>query len=394
MKLYHFIFKGFKKFKSNSGFLSFNYYLSIFLIAFSLSAIILTDSLTSGYKTEIINRVKSLNPDYKITSNLYNFISKDTFRNFNNEIDEPHLNLIPYIEKPGVIINKRSNNYSSFSQREEVYIVGLDFNLMYQNHPLSQYLNKSDIILNDNEIIIGKYLSEKVKKDINDEIIILSYDEIKNSFIANTFIVKNIYDTGTETDEYLVYSNINSINDINDNYYCDGIYVYIDNGYSIENFKINNDFFNKEKISYSSLMKFLNSFDKPVKFLMWIVLFLSIYSLSALIYNFIIDKRRDFKILHILGCSHKKLKKIMIFLTFYISLIGIFFGLLSSILFIYFQNKFEIISLPSKKIFQISILTADFNLFHFILYPILILILSILVTIYVFNKNVGLIKDD
>ena len=83
----------------------------------------------------------------------------------------------------------------------------------------------------------------------------------------------------------------------------------------------------------------------------------------------------------------------MIFLTFYISLIGIFFGLLSSISFIYLQNKFGIISLPSKKIFQISILTADFNLFHFILYPIIILILSILVTIYVFNKNVGLIKD-
>ena len=79
MKLHHFIFTGFKTFKSKSGFVSFNYYLSILLIAFSLTAIILTDSFTDGYKKELLSRVKSLNPDYKVTSNLYYYISQADF---------------------------------------------------------------------------------------------------------------------------------------------------------------------------------------------------------------------------------------------------------------------------------------------------------------------------
>ena len=67
MNSFYFIFSRFKKLKSKKGFLSFNFYLSISLISFSLIAIILTDSFTQGYKTEIFSKLNSLNPDFKIT---------------------------------------------------------------------------------------------------------------------------------------------------------------------------------------------------------------------------------------------------------------------------------------------------------------------------------------
>ena len=84
----------------------------------------------------------------------------------------------------------------------------------------------------------------------------------------------------------------------------------------------------------------------------------------------------------------------MIFLTLYTSVIGIIIGSFLSVLFIYLQNNFGIITLPSRKIFQISILTANIDLYYFIIYPILILFLSFLLTYYFFNKNLGIIKND
>ena len=137
-----------------------------------------------------------------------------------------------------------------------------------------------------------------------------------------------------------MYTSISSIRNNQNSYYSDGIYVYQNNDNKNIDFNYTNPIFNKEKLSYDNLVNFLNSFDLPIKFLMWIMLFLSFYSLSSLIYSFIIDKKNDLKILYILGCSYNDLRTLMIILSAYISLIGIFIGSVIAILCIYIQNKF------------------------------------------------------
>ena len=394
MKLHHFIFTGFKTFKSKSGFVSFNYYLSILLIAFSLTAIILTDSFTDGYKKELLSRVKSLNPDYKVTSKLYSYISQADFDVFKSNVDTSHFYFVPYMETAGVIVSKATKNGIAYSQREEVYLQGINFNLVPDRLPLKNFLQNNNFNVKENEIIIGKYLSERISKYINDKVIILFYDNKEKTFIGNNFTIKDIYDTGTQADEYLVYTSISSIRNNQNSYYSDGIYVYQNNDNKNIDFNYTNPIFNVEKLSYDNLVNFLNSFDLPIKFLMWIILFLSFYSLSTLIYSFIIDKKNDLKILYILGCSYNDLRTLMIILSAYISLIGIFIGSVTAILCIYIQNNFEIISLPSRKIFQISILKGDVNFQYFIFYPILILIFSSILSFFIFNKNIGQIKND
>ena len=378
MKSYHFIFNGFKKFKSKSGFLAFNFYLSVFLIAFSLMAIILTDSFTSGYKNEILTNVKSLNPDYKITPNMSNYISQGDYTTIKESINNTKLYLVPFIETAGVIINKITKDDITYSQREEVYINGLDFNIAPKNLPLRNFLKYNNSEILENEIIIGKYLSDRLDKYINDQITILFYNSSQMSFFAKNYIISNIYDTGTQADDYIVYVSISSINESKTKYYSDGIYVYKENNKEKIDLNYSDPLFNVEKLSYDNLVKFLNTFDLPIKFLMWILLFLSCYTLTSLTYNFILDKKDDFKILHILGFSYTNLRRLMIFLTLYTSVIGIIIGSFLSVLFIYLQNNFEIITLPSRKIFQISILTANIDLYYFIIYPILILFLCFL----------------
>ena len=78
MSAFYFIFSRFKKLKSKKGFLSFNFYLSVSLITFSLISIILTDSFTKGYKNEIFSKLSALNPNFKISKkSLTNFSFQD-----------------------------------------------------------------------------------------------------------------------------------------------------------------------------------------------------------------------------------------------------------------------------------------------------------------------------
>ena len=67
--------------------------------------------------------------------------------------------------------------------------------------------------------------------------------------------------------------------------------------------------------------------------------------------------------------------------------IVIFIGILISSLVIYLQNQFQIINLPSEKIFQLTFLPAHFDIFYFIKYPIFLILFTILISLYVFNKN-------
>ena len=136
----------------------------------------------------------------------------------------------------------------------------------------------------------------------------------------------------------------------------------------------------------TNISSFLNSFDIPIKLLMWILLLLSVYSLSSLIYNFLVQKKEDLKLLQILGYSYYDLRKIIVLINLYISTISIFLGIIISSLFIYLQNKLFLIKLPSEKIFQLSDIPAHFNIVYFIKYPIFILVFTIIVSIYIFNK--------
>ena len=108
MDAFYFIFSRFKKLRSKKDFLSFNFYLSIFLITFSLIAIILTDSFTQGYKNEIFSKFSSLNSDFKITNSDNSSIDFDGFVSISNDLSliKEEIIYTPYIEKAAIIFSE------------------------------------------------------------------------------------------------------------------------------------------------------------------------------------------------------------------------------------------------------------------------------------------------
>ena len=390
MDAFYFIFSRFKKLKSKKGFLSFNFYLSICLISFSLVSIILTDSFTAGYKNSIFSKLSSINPDFKITNNYQSNISllEFTYLDRNLSFTEKDIVYSPYIEKTAIVFSENNflfNPKESYKQREGVYVLGIEESFLLNNVLINQYFKNQDLFFSDNSIIIGKYLSEKIKKTINDKIDLLFFDSTSKNFIAKRFIIRNIYNTQTQNDEFLVYVPISTLRD--SSFYCDGIigdFLELNKNSSID---IDHQNYTIEYWDSKNILKFLNSFDIPLKLLMWVLMFLSIYSLSSLIFNFLIEKKEDLRILYLMGCEKNKLRYILISISLYVSVIAILIGSFFSCLIIFLQNKFQIINLPSDKIFQLTFLPAHFNIIYFIKYPIFLILFTILISLYIFNKN-------
>ena len=387
MTSFFFIFSKFKKLKSKRGFLSFNFYLSVFLIAISLSAIIITDSLTDGYKKEIFSKLSSLNPDFTINKKYTHFFTSSDYLKLKNELSN-FKNIIysPYFEKSGILLSEsKISDDIKYKQREGIYILGLNQELLYSNNLISRYLMHEKSNLSDSDIIIGNHLAKKINKSINDEVYILIYNIEIKEFEAKKYIINNIYETNTQNDEFLIYSDLKTLKNNNDSIHSGGIV-----GYYLDNKNNSIEISDKSIIisdwDTSNLLQFLNTFDTPIKLLMWILLFLSTYSLSLLVYNFINIKNKDIKLLYILGYSFSSMRKIMILINLYVSFISILIGLSFSFLFITLQNKFQLISLPSEKIFQLSYIPAHVDIIYFIKYPIFILLFTITISVYFFNK--------
>tara|TARA_Y100001970_G_scaffold204995_1_gene249601 strand:- start:1914 stop:3113 length:1200 start_codon:yes stop_codon:yes gene_type:complete len=399
MNLFFFIFSKFKNIKINKGFLSFNFYLSIFLISISLTALILTESFTSGYKKSILSKIGAFSSDVRIVSNQDIHFNDAQYQFYNNlSKTDNNIDWSFFKESIGIIFSKnKSSSFDSlkYSQREGVYVLGLNQYAFDHLIDIKKYFLKDDNQISNDNIIIGNFLAKKLNKTFGDSITLIIPNS-QNDVKFHNFIISNIYHTGTKMDNFLIYISMDRIKYLSDSTITGIMANFDSNNYNdIFNF-INDD---SIAIKYKNddnlaIINFLNKFDRPIKLLMWILMFLSLYSLSTVMYNFIIEKKKDLKILYCLGLNSNYLKKITVSISFYITLISILIGIFLSTIIIYIQNKFHIINLPSEQIFQVSILPADFSFIYLIKYPLILLITAFLMTFYIYKRKIEINFND
>ena len=387
MSTFLFIFSRFKKFKTKRGFLSFNYYLSIFLISFSLFSTIISDSLTSGYKNEINKKIRSLNFNFEITKHNSSYFTINEYRVINQKLNDNKLFFSPLIEHTGIIFVKNLFNEKSnetYNQREGFYLRGLDSRYL-RNSSIAEYFVKENYIFKDSDIIISKHLSNKIKKEINDTINLLFLDDKQTSFHSKKYIIRNLFSTNTQFDDFLVFAPIESLNFNKDGVHFSKI-IGDKNQKQLQKYKLDYSLYKVTYWNSNYMLKFLDTFDVPIKLLMFFIMFLSVYSLSSLISTFMLEKKHDLTLLNLLGVSYNNIKLLIIALSSYITLISIFFGSLASMLFIYIQNKFQLIKLPSERVFQMDFIPADFNISFIVKYPLFLMFLTIIISLYFNNK--------
>ena len=270
---------------------------------------------------------------------------------------------------------------------------------------IKNYFLKDGLKFSKNDIIIGKSLANNLNKGINDSVTLIFFDN-HNDLIFHHFNISNIYDIGIDQDKIKVYVHFDtfrsllnglnkpSVNSIDNNLnYCDALLgKFLDNNVNdVDKLKViinNNDFeVASWDVKYRQIISFLNQFDVPVQILMWILMFLSIYSLFSLLVNFLIQKQSNIHTLYFLGISKKYIKYLFLFINLYIVTISIAIGNLLSLILIYFQNKYKIIKFPSEEIFLIDFLPADIKIIYFIKYSLLFIFTTILASLIIFRKK-------
>ncbi len=385
MQSFFFIFSRFKRLDSRKGFLSFAYYLSICLISFSLFTTIISESLTDGYKKEIKSKISAFNFDFKIYKNNFKSFSLNDLNQFINLYEKQNSNshVTPYKELNGIIFIENNIDSINYYQREGFQAHGFKKEYIIENHKINNYLLNEMTSFGDSSIIIAESLSKKINKKINDSVKLLFYLKETNTFVGKEFTISNIFSTNTQYDEFMILLALEGI-DFGDGEYCDNIVGNFSN--KRDNIKIDFKNFNIEYWNSDYLSKFLDTFDIPIKLILIILMMLSLYSLSSLIFNFLEEKKHNLKLLYILGYSIKNIRLVILFLSLYITFVSIIIGSILSTTFIFLQNKFQLIRLPSKQIFQIEYIPASFDLFYFIKYPFLLIIFSIIMSLLFFNR--------
>ena len=387
MQSFFFIFSRFKKLDSRKGFLSFTYYLSICLISFSLFTSIISESLTDGYKKEIKSKISAFNFDFKIYKNNFQSFSFDNLNQFlyffENENENFNSHLTPYKEINGIIFIENNFDSIKYHQREGFQAHAFKKDYIIKKHKINDYLEDRISSFNDSSIIIGEALSTKINKKINDKVKLLFYHEESNTFVGRNFTISNIFSTNTQYDDFLILLSIEGI-DFEDGKYCDSV---VGNYGSIkESMKIDFKKFNIEYWNSDYLSKFLDTFDIPIKLILIILMMLSLYSLSSLIFNFLEEKKYNLKLLYYFGYSISNIRFLVLFLSLHITFISIIIGSILSAIFIFLQNKYQVIKLPSKQIFQIDYIPASFELFYFVKYPFFLIVFTIIMSLLFFNR--------
>ena len=357
--------------------------ISVLGIALGLAVMLLTIAIITGFQKEIRNKligfgahIQILNYDTNVSDEPHP-ISKN--QPFIEELkNDPAINHIQiYATKSGIIKTKTDN--------EGVLIKGIgpDYDWKFINENLNS--GKSFTINDTNlskDIIISKYLADKLELKLADKMIIYflikKADSISFQYEqrAKVFYISGIYETGFEDiDKRLVLVDIKQIQKLN--YWAPdqigGFEISINDYKKIDEIgeKVN-DLAGQGLIAQTvkeinpTIFSWLDLQDlNGIIVITLMILVAGINMISALLV-LILERTNMIGILKALGAQNKNIQKIFLYNAAYLIGKGLLWGNCIGILLALFQLYFGVFKLDQAT-YYVSVIPININLFHILL---------------------------
>jgi len=359
--------------KKTDGYISVFSWFSIIGIMIGVAAIIIVMSVMNGFREELTNRLIGINGHLNIFSHEGKIDKTDIA--ILNSIEEIDVNILPLVETQALLIG---DNIS-----RGVLLRGFDNKDIINNDFFNSNIIDGKIFSNnDNEILLGYVLANKLKLNIGDTIRIAIPKTDKTIFgnipRFKTMIVSGIFNFGMyEYDANFIFTNLKmprKLLMLGENNF-NKIEIYTERPEKIEESQTliqnrinshNDELFTISwKQNNSNLINALKV-EKNVMFLILtlIIIVASMNIISGLII-FVKEKDKDIGILKTIGLSNKSLIKIFISIGLLIGFIGTFLGTIIGILFSlnirsiqnFIENIFNI-NLFSKEVYYLSSLPS------------------------------------
>ncbi|RPG52744.1 MAG: ABC transporter permease [Flavobacteriales bacterium TMED84] len=334
--------------------------IKIGIVAISLSVIIMMLSIfiLSGFKETIKNEVIGFNSHLKIEKyNLSNdknmFLYKDSVLSQIKKIEGIN-KIFPYVKKTSIL---KYNNLT-----HPVLVNGFD--KVYNSNFFSSHLIKGSLPdlgseKENNQILISKIMSDKLKISVGDDLISYFFDKKTR---LRKFKVCGIYETTMiEFDEYYCIIDIRTLQRLNNwtQNKVGGLEIYLkDNNSTLElTEKIN------EEISFDLLASnFYDNFPQifswlelqniNVRIIIILMVIIGLVNIVTIMFVILATKKTFYQITKSIGFSNQVLRKVFQYHTTFILTYGLLIGNIVALLVSIIQKKFKLIKLDPTVYFM------------------------------------------
>ena len=334
--------------------------IKIGIVAISLSVIIMMLSIfiLSGFKETIKNEVIGFNSHLKIEKyNLSNdenmFLYKDSVLSQIKKVEGIN-KVFPYVKKTSIF------KYNNLTHPVLVNGFDKDYNSeFFSSHLIRGNLPDLGSVKENNQILISKIMSDKLKINVGDDLTSYFFDKKTR---LREFKVCGIYETTMiEFDEYYCIIDIRilqRLNNWNQNQ-VGGLEIFLKDNYSIHELteKIN------EEISFDLLASnFYDNFPQifswlelqniNVRIIIILMVIIGLVNIVTIMFVILATKKTFYQITKSIGFSNQVLRKVFQYHTTFILTYGLLIGNIVALLASIIQKKFKLIKLDPTVYFM------------------------------------------
>ena len=375
--------------------------IAIISIALGLTVMILSVSIVIGFKQEVRNKIIGFGSHIQVTS----FDNNTSYETQPIAFSDSLLNAIQitpnikhiekFATKPGII--KTENDFQGIIIKG----VGEDFDWnFFKQNLIEGTVPQITSEETTNDVVISQTLSDKLNLKPGDSF--FTYFFIHSKTRARKFNIVGIYRTNFS--ELFVISDIKHVRKLNDwdDDLVSGLEILIDDydkldqtaydlyySLSTERDRLGSAYYTRSvKQMNPMIFSWLDLLDVNVMIILILMLVVPGFTTISGLLIIILEKTNMIGILKALGQNNKSIRKIFLYISFFLIGKGLFLGNIIGLTCCFLQKYLGIIKLDPKN-YYISVVPVEINFWHIILLNIGTLIISMLILIgpsYIVSK--------
>tara|TARA_B100001559_G_C16500168_1_gene622924 strand:- start:2659 stop:3855 length:1197 start_codon:yes stop_codon:yes gene_type:complete len=331
---------------SGSGPSRLNGWVSIIGMIIGTFAILISLSVMNGFEERVIKKLIGFEGDLRIASSADTNLDKV----YNQIISDPSVDkALLYKERVGLILSKdNSKRIVTFKS------INMDKLSSFYN---IDYINNAKV-KSEKGVAVGYLLAQRLNIDVGDQLTLMSPVDQSNSIgipiLVNVEVSKIFNSEVLDFDDRVVFIS----EEIADRIFLrkknhDGIDIRLRDRKKLSLFKLKlqNDYKKLSINSWEDLHKALVTAMRLERLgalaVLCLIILVSSFNLISTLVLVIIQKIRQIGILRAIGSSNKSIRKIILIQGILIGGVGVFIGIIASLLLITIQNIYGIIPIPS-----------------------------------------------
>lgn len=350
-------------------------------LAVGVSALLITLFILNGFERVISEKISQFDGHIRVS-------------HFLNEPIEEEINVLDSI----MHVYRADLSNAKFIQgqallrkgksAEGIILEGIDLERV--NH-IKDIVVEGSFNIDNNHIIIGQSLAEKLNLNIDDEIILFDAFTLKsaNKRLKKFKIIGLFHSGMSEYDNSLAFTNIKNAN------YLFSMKDKV-SGYILNLNKSNNyNFFSRllsDELPYPlmvmswkeknrALFKWMDIQRLPILIIFGLITLVGLVNIISALAMIIIDKTRQIGILKSLGLSERKINQVFLIKGLIIGLAGSVIGSFFALLIAFLQNNYQLIKVP-EDVYFMDFIPLDVNIYNILIVSIAVSIVCVLASLW------------